>query len=608
MKDILNLRMGVKILKCLEVGNLNKNFKKLFFLIFIILLWVSSAVGAFSESSNVNYDSIKTRLTKIIDSEMKHNKIPGIGIAIIDGNDVWTQSFGYADQKQSFSPDSAVPVGEITTLFTNAAIMQLAEQGKIDIDKPLQTYIPEFSIKSRFSATPPITIRSILTDQSGLPYCYFKNFFGFESMYFSSLVDDIKNEYVAFPPNYFHSHSIIGSSLLGTVIERVSGEKYCNYIRKNILNPMEMDNSSFPSDNGFAKNNAPFYFDGKPLYKNPLQRDLPEYGLYSSVNDLSHFTKMILAKGKYQERVLLQSPTLEKMFSNQNEHIPLALNMQFGFGWVLNFDPWLGTVGKTIVRSSGDLFGNSIILILPDYQLGVVIVANTQRGDILTLANDVAKLALEQKAGIKTPERIESIDPPLMKQSPEMLKDFEGDYITNLGLMTIKLSGKKLVVALGNESFQLVPRSDNTFTFGSRLLGQFPAFSNFMGEFRFTIDKIADRRLLCVHGYGGSYIFGEAVDSIPISENWKTRLGKYFLSNEKILSKTESELRVEHGFLILKTTPQKDFSFIIKPINENEAIVQGLGYCGQETITWTKDEQDGKDIFSFAGWKFKKVK
>jgi CubicO group peptidase (beta-lactamase class C family) len=539
---------------------------------------------------------------------MKHNKIPGIGIAIIDGDNVWTQNFGYADQKQKkpFSSDTAVSVSEISNLFTNIAIMQLAEQGKIDIDKPLQTYIPDFSIKSRFPDALPISIRSILADHSGLPYCYFKNLFGFHSPYFTSIIDDVKSEYVAFPPNYIQSHSAIGTSLLGIIIERVSGEKYCDYIRENILNPLKTAHSSFSSEIDFEEDHAPFYFDGKPLYGNPLQRDLPEYGLYSSVNDLSHFIKMILAKGKYKETVLLESQTLENMFSNQNENIPLANNVQFGLGWVLNSDPWLCNAGKTIIKGSGDVFGNSLILILPDYQLGVVVVANTQRGDLLNLTNEITKLALEIKAGIKTPELKESIAPPIMKLSPENLRDYEGTYVTNLGLLNINLSGKKLVAQSDNGSFQLVPRTDNTFTMGSRLLGQFPAFSNFLGEYRFTVDKIADRQLLSVHGYGISIIFGDRVDAIPISEDWKARCGKYLLSNEENLPKIVSEVKINRGFLTIKIKTQNEFSFIIKPINENEAIIQGLGYCGQETIQWTKDE-DENDIFFFGGWEYKKL-
>jgi CubicO group peptidase (beta-lactamase class C family) len=594
-----------------EGRTLDKHLKRLLVFTLVIMTWVSSAVEVFSETLVPDYDSIKTDLKKIVTKEMKKYKVCGVSIAIIDGEAVWTQSFGYCDQKQKilFSADSTVPIGEITVLFTNMAIMQLAEEGKIDIDQPLQTYIPEFSIKSRFSNASPITIRSILADCSGLPENYLKNSIGLATPYFTSLVDDIKDEYVAFPPGYFHLHSVIGTSLLGVLIERVSGEKYCDYIVNNILKPLEMNNSSF-TNIFFKETFSQFYIGKKPFYVNPFQRDIPEYGLCSSINDLSHFVKMILAKGKYKKQVLLKNETFETVFGNQNENIPsLIKDYQFGFGWVLNFDPWIRKVGRTISRGSGILLGNSIILILPDYQLGVVVVTNTLQEGIISLVNETAKLALEKKAGIKTEGLEISPPPPITPLIPENVCDYEGSYITTgAGLVTIKLSGNKLILSSPAESYQLVPRSDNTFTLGSRFFGRISAFSNLVREIRVSFNRIADRRVICLNGYGEQLIFGVAVDVVPISENWQSRCGKYLLFDEENLAKVEGEVKVIRGFLALKIKTGKNVSVvIIKPINENEAIIQGLGLYAQETVQWSTAE-DGKVIFFFEGWKFKKVK
>lgn len=571
------------------------------------MVWTFFTLEAFSEPLGVNYDSIKAQLDKVITKEMKHSKIPGISIAIIDRDEVWTRNLGYADSKQKtpFSSGLAVPVGEISVLFTNIAIMQLAEEGKLDLDKPLQTYIPEFSMKSRFPDAPQITVRSILTDHSGLPTNYFKNYIGLFPPYFIDILNDIKNEYTAFPPNYIFSHSAIGSSLLGIVIERVSGESFNDYITKNILDPLEMDNSSFVYDTTCLNNSGPFYNEGMTFTKN-YYRDIPELGLYTSVNDLSHFIKMILANGKYQDKTLLQNQTLENMFHNQSENIPLDLNMQNGIGWALNFDPWLSGAGKTITRGSGDLFNNCFLLILPDYQLGVIVAGNAP-GNMLALANETAKLALKVKAKIEIPELKNSAIPPIIKLSPNILHNYEGDFITDLGLVTTRVSRNKLIITLGNESYQLIPRSDNTFTLGSQVFGQIPAFSNFLGEPRFSIDSIANRRLLCMHGYGANLIFGEAIESVPIPDNWQARCGKYQLFMNQTLQKSESILTTYLGFLILKINlSNTSYFLIIKPVTENEAIIQGLGNFAQETVRWTKDE-GGNDFFSIAGSTFKRV-
>jgi hypothetical protein len=101
-----------------------------------------------------------------------------------------------------------------------------------------------------------------------------------------------------------------------------------------------------------------------------------------------------------------------------------------------------------------------------------------------------AKLAIEAKAGLKIQELKKSPVAPIIKLSPNILHNYEGEFVTDIGLIAIKLSGNKLIMTSEGKSYQLIPRSDNTFTLGSRWLGQIPAFSNFLGEPRFTIDNI----------------------------------------------------------------------------------------------------------------------
>jgi CubicO group peptidase (beta-lactamase class C family) len=158
--------------------------------------------------------------------------------------------------------------------------MQLAEQGKLDIDQPLQKYLPEFSMKSRFANSQPITARTIMTHHSGIPSNYLK---GLMSKPYSSLAKDLKDEYVAFPPNYIFSYSNAAFTILGQTVATVSKKDYPVYIRDELLRPIGIQRSLiayFPlTDHPLISKN---YSRGQEDEVYPL-REIPAGGLCSNV-------------------------------------------------------------------------------------------------------------------------------------------------------------------------------------------------------------------------------------------------------------------------------------------------------------------------------------
>lgn len=109
-----------------------------------------------------DYKHTKEYITWLIKQEMAGADVTGLSIALVDEKGiVWSEGFGYADKEAEIraTPDTVYNAGSISKIFTAAAAMQLTEQGKLDIDQPLQKYLPEFSIKSRFGDTRKITPR-----------------------------------------------------------------------------------------------------------------------------------------------------------------------------------------------------------------------------------------------------------------------------------------------------------------------------------------------------------------------------------------------------------------------------------------------------------------
>ena len=186
-----------------------------------------------------------------IKREMTRNDIAGLSIAIVDDHRViWTKGFGYANREtgEMAGSDTLYRAGSISKLFTATAVMQLVESKQIDIDQPIVRYVPGFKIKSRFGTTDGITPRNMMSHHSGLPTMYEGDGVRAPDEAFLSLLEKIKDEYVATPPNTVTAYSNLAYSLLGILIENVSGKDFRRYVKENLLQPLSMHSSFFSPD------------------------------------------------------------------------------------------------------------------------------------------------------------------------------------------------------------------------------------------------------------------------------------------------------------------------------------------------------------------------
>jgi CubicO group peptidase (beta-lactamase class C family) len=177
--------------------------------------------------------------------------------------------------------------------------MQLAQKGLIDIDAPIERYLPEFSIKYHIPARQPITIRSIMAHQSGI--FEDKNFQWSDTVYptedFRTYPHFARNEYAAYAPNYTTAYSNFAVSLLGLIIERVSNQKYEDYIKDNILKPCRMDESGFNPKKDNESLLAKGYDASGNAYPYRYIACNPAGFLASSADNMANFIKMILNDG-----------------------------------------------------------------------------------------------------------------------------------------------------------------------------------------------------------------------------------------------------------------------------------------------------------------------
>jgi CubicO group peptidase (beta-lactamase class C family) len=249
----------------------------------------------------------------------------------VNGEVTWKAAAGYADKdnKQVFTTDTKVRTASISKSMTAIAVMQLVEQGLIDINLPIDTYIPEFVQKHKTK----ITTKHLLSHTSGISA--YKN--GKEAdnkINYNSLLDAyeiFKNRKLRFEPGTEFYYTSYGYVVLGILIEKVSDLSYEAYMQKHIWDKAQMHNTGIEKLEEKQENSTIFYHrDNKGRIKKAktinLSNRIPAGGLYSITNDLIKFGNALL------NNTLVTAETYKLMVQH---HSLEKVNNGYGFGFYL---------------------------------------------------------------------------------------------------------------------------------------------------------------------------------------------------------------------------------------------------------------------------------
>lgn len=558
-----------------------------------------------------DYSYLKAQLTWLIEQEMSDQDVEGLSIAVVDDQQiVWSQGFGYADQanKIAATPETVYRVGSISKLFTDTLVMQLAEQGKLDIDQPLQTYLPNFAIKSRFPDAGPITTRNIMSHHSGLPGDRGNGMWTKNPAPFSQLIEPLQDEYVAYPPNRIWAYSNLGITLLGTALENISGQTFSSYADQQLLKPLGMANSAFSL--GIEGNlAAKAYKKHEEKAEVPL-RDTPAGGLNANVLDLSRFIAMVLADGHANGRQILKPETLHDMQRQQNQDVALDVGTKTGLGWFLTSKPGIGDV---VAHGGATLFHRSLLTVLPEHKLGVVVLANSPpTGDLIDKVTDKAlKLAVAIKTGKPLPDDVENPVIETRGLTPQQQQLAAGQYATAFGYIKLTADGDTLATELNGNSLDLVGRDDGQFGIRYKLLGLIPLQPKQLAEVSLSVRHVDGHDLALAHWQGQTFVLGEKIQPVPIPEAMRSRLGEYEIVNlaeGEAMVPENCALRERDGFLMLEysipTFDMNNLTFPIVPVSENAAVILGLGRGMQETVRL--ETINGQEFVAYSGYLLRK--
>ena len=325
------------------------------------------------------------RIDRIVTAQMLRAKVPGLTVAVgVRTRLAWVQGFGTADLENSVAaaPETAYRIGSISKPITAVAAMQLAERGKLDLDAPVQKYVPSFPTKPW-----PITARQLLAHLSGIRH-YRSEEEVDSTRHYTNLLDPLRvfaSEPLLFEPGTSYSYSTYGYDLLGAVVESVSGMRFLDYLRVNVFAPAGMEHTV--EDNVFqiVPHRAHGYrrnLDGE--IENCALVDtsnkIPGGGLLSTAGDLIRFA------GALERGDLVKPATRDRMFAPQRTRD--GRPVPYGLGWSLvDLDGKRWTLHPGIQQGA-----SSCLLVHLPTGLSVAVLANLEEVDLEPLAVRIAEI------------------------------------------------------------------------------------------------------------------------------------------------------------------------------------------------------------------------
>jgi serine beta-lactamase-like protein LACTB, mitochondrial len=353
-------------------------------LIFSLAAFPGAASGQATATAPAQPYSLARANAQKVGNELLARGIPGLAIAVaVNGRPLYSEGFGYADLEQRVPawPETKFRIGSISKPLTAVALVELVQQGKLDLDAPVQKYVPSFPEKERV-----ITPRLLAGHLAGIRHYRGDEFL--ISQHYDSVVDSLqifaKDPLVA-PPGTKFSYSSYGFNLLSAVIQSASGEPFLDYMQAHVFTPLGLVHTTADQNRTIIDQRSRFYArdNNTPLENAPYVDNSYKWaggGFLSTAEDLVRFGSALLRPG------FLEPASLHLLFTSQTTEA--GEETGYGMGW------FVGKTknGKKILQHSGGSVGGSCQLILYP-ETGVVVALVTNLGNNLWSIDDVEAIA-----------------------------------------------------------------------------------------------------------------------------------------------------------------------------------------------------------------------
>ena len=391
--------------------------RKLILVASVVIL--SSTVN--SQEKQVNYNEALELIEVWLDAQRDYDRVPGMSVAIINDQDIlWSSAFGMANLEDQVkaSPSTLYSICSISKLFTAVAIMKLCDEEKLRLDDRIEDLLPWYNLKQQYPDSWPVTIRTLLTHSSGLPresnHPYWTGpDFPFPEK--EEIRSELSQQETLYPSSTWFQYSNLGFTLLGEVVEEVSGLAYEDYIKQHILEPLNLENTRtfLPEElygNELAVGYSTILRDGSREKVNLFQaRGIKAAaGFSSSVTDLGKFASWQFRLMDTTLTEVLKPSTLNYM---QNVH---WTDPDWKNTWGLGFWVIKGPDGKKWVEHSGGCPGyTTLFSMLPDEKRAYAVFTNawgTKRTEYVRGMNKILDKYVADQDKKKDAEKVPGLD------------------------------------------------------------------------------------------------------------------------------------------------------------------------------------------------------
>ncbi len=449
---------------------------------FLLLLRAAPA----AEEKKVDFSDLE----KVALAELKETNTPGAAIAIVRGDQViFAKGLGVASVEtgEAVSPEMLFRLGSTTKMFTAAALVTLAEQGKLRLDEPVGRYVKGLSPK-----VAEVTPHQLLSHTAGI-WDEAPMFGRQDDAALGDVIRQWKDEIRFLEPGRIFSYSNPGYWLAGLVVETVGGRPYADQVAETVLRPLGMNRSTFrptwamtyPLAQGHEVGR-----DGKPHVVRPVANNAaswPAGSLYSSATELARFVIAFLNDGKIDGKQALAPGVIAKLAA---PHVALpGGERRYGYGLGLERHR-----GLRLIEHGGSRLGHgSSIRMAPEHRVGVIIVAN-RSGSSLRRTSDKA---LELLLPLGPAETKPKTDLPISEA--EMTR-YAGRYVHNLNTVELLVKDGCLFRKQRDREQPLRKVGENRFTAGATEGSEFVLVPGPSGDIEYlhaggrTMKKIAGSR------------------------------------------------------------------------------------------------------------------
>jgi len=407
---------------------------------------------AVAQTGDLDRGELISKIDAVVEQQMAAGPIAGVSVAVEHhGELILLHGYGYADLENMVpvNPETVFRIGSVTKQFTALSILQLVEQGKIDLDAPITAYLPDYPTQGH-----TVTIHHLLTHTSGIKsYTSLEDYTKFHRLDLTDeeLLARFADQPFDFSPGEKFQYNNSGYYLLGMIIGKVSGEPYRQYVHDHIFGPLGMIGSMYCDPIAIVHDRARAYdvADGKLVNSEPISMNPPGAAgaLCSTPLDLVRWQHAL------DENLLISASSRELMLT------PAKLNdgseTRYSYGLFHG-----GLEGHRTVSHGGGITGFIAAFdTYPDDELVVVVLSNTGTANSGGIARNIARLVL----GIPLPE---AEDLPL----PDGWRSvYPGTYEVMGRQVKVIADGDVLKVESPMGSTRLMYQGDHEFVFESNV-------------------------------------------------------------------------------------------------------------------------------------------